>query len=138
LCRICVRSGTIGHRFKGVGEWKTLGFVMFLRRSVCGCVCEWRRSGLLLLWRYCAALGVSVRRPSRGSGQIRSDEVRRQFGTRASKLYQILEEGRHDVKLSEEDFHRITLWLDCNSDFFGSYENTEAQARGQIVRTTLE
>ncbi len=61
-----------------------------------------------------------------------------QFGARASKLYEMLERGHHDVELSKEDLHRITLWLDCNSDFFGSYENTEAQARGEVVRPTLE
>ena len=31
--------------------------------------------------------------------------------------------------LPAEDRHRITLWLDCNSEFFGAYENTQAQAR---------
>ena len=60
------------------------------------------------------------------------------FGARASKLYQILKGGHYDVNLSKEDFHRITLWLDCNSDFFGSYENTEAQARGDVVEVALE
>jgi hypothetical protein len=50
----------------------------------------------------------------------------------------MLEGGHHDLKLSEEELHRITLWLDSNSDFFGSYENTEAQARGEIVLPTLE
>ncbi len=60
------------------------------------------------------------------------------FGARASKLYQILKDGHYDVTLSKEDLHRITLWLDCNSDFFGSYENTQAQARGDIVQPTLE
>jgi hypothetical protein len=61
-----------------------------------------------------------------------------QFGATASKLYKILSRGHHDVELSKEDFHRITLWLDCNSDFFGSYENIEAQARGQIIQPTLQ
>jgi len=60
------------------------------------------------------------------------------FGARASKLLAILEQGHYDAKLSKEELHRITLWLDSNSDFFGSYENTEAQARGEIVRPTLE
>jgi hypothetical protein len=60
------------------------------------------------------------------------------FGARASRLFAILEKGHYDVKLSPEDLHRITLWLDCNSDFFGSYENTDAQARGEIVQPTLE
>ncbi len=61
-----------------------------------------------------------------------------QFGARASKLYEILRHGHHDVILSKEDLHRIILWLDCNSDFFGSYENTEAQAKGDIVQPILE
>jgi len=60
------------------------------------------------------------------------------FGARASRLYRMLSAGHHKLKLSEEDMHRITLWLDCNSDFFGSYDNIEAQARGEVVRPTLE
>jgi hypothetical protein len=60
------------------------------------------------------------------------------FGARASKLYEILSNEHHDVRLSKEDLHRITLWLDCNSDFFGSYENTKAQARAEIILPTLQ
>ncbi|NQU26083.1 MAG: NPCBM/NEW2 domain-containing protein [Candidatus Nealsonbacteria bacterium] len=60
------------------------------------------------------------------------------YGARASKLYEILKKGHYDVKLSTEEFHRITLWLDSNSDFFGSYENCEAQAHGEVVQPTLE
>jgi len=60
------------------------------------------------------------------------------FGARASKLYPMLSGGHNDLKLSKADLHRITLWLDCNSDFFGAYEDTEAQARGETVRPSLE
>lgn len=60
------------------------------------------------------------------------------FGAKAAKLSNYLDERHYSVKLSEEDFHRITLWLDCNSEFFGSYENTEAQARGEVVRPSLD
>jgi hypothetical protein len=60
------------------------------------------------------------------------------FGARASKLVQLLDKGHYDVKLSPEEFHRITLWLDCNSDFFGAYEDTESQARGEVVKPTLQ
>ena len=56
----------------------------------------------------------------------------------ASKLYKILQEDHYKVKLSKEDMRRITLWLDSNSDFFGSYENLLAQARGEVVAPTLE
>jgi len=60
-----------------------------------------------------------------------------QFGARASRLYGILKQGHYDTKLSDGDLHRITLWLDCNSDFFGSYKDTEVQAAGRIVQPTL-
>jgi len=61
-----------------------------------------------------------------------------QFGARASQLLKYLGPEHYGTKLSEEDFHRITLWLDCNSEFLGAYENVAAQLRGEIVRPTLE
>ena len=63
-----------------------------------------------------------------------------QFGARASKLFQILEKGHYDVKLSDEDLHRLTLWLDCASMFYGVYEKEggEAQLRGELATPTLE
>jgi hypothetical protein len=62
------------------------------------------------------------------------------FGARASKLYKMLKAGHHDVKLSKEDMHRITVWLDSCSIFYGVYEKEggKAQLRGEIVRPTLE
>lgn len=62
------------------------------------------------------------------------------FGARASKLYTLLKEGHHDVKLSEEEMHRITVWLDSMSNFYGVYEKEGglAQLRGEIVQPTLE
>jgi len=59
------------------------------------------------------------------------------FGARISGLLNFMDERHYGVKLSEEDFHRLTLWLDCNSEFYGSYENTHDQARGEIVYPTL-
>jgi hypothetical protein len=63
-----------------------------------------------------------------------------QFGAYASKLYPLLRDGHYDVKLSEEEMHRITLWLDCASLFYGVYakERGEAQLRGEIVQTAFE
>jgi hypothetical protein len=61
-----------------------------------------------------------------------------QFGARAAGLTKYLDESHYGVKLPAEDRHRLALWLDCNSEFFGSYENTELQARGEVVRPTLE
>lgn len=62
------------------------------------------------------------------------------FGAHASKLLKLLDEGHHDVKLSDEEFHRITLWLDMCSVFYGVYEKEggEAQLRGEVVYPTLE
>jgi hypothetical protein len=62
------------------------------------------------------------------------------FGARASKLYKLLQEGHYDVKLPDEDLHRLTLWLDCASMFYGVYEREsgQAQLRGEIARATLE
>jgi len=62
------------------------------------------------------------------------------FGARASKLLEILDKGHYDVKLPEEDMHRITLWLDCCSLFYGVYEKEGglAQLRGEIVEPTLQ
>jgi hypothetical protein len=62
------------------------------------------------------------------------------FGAKASKLYDVLQKGHYGVKLSREDMHRLTLWLDCSSMFYGVYEREggEAQLRGEVARPTLE
>ncbi|MDO8539618.1 MAG: hypothetical protein Q7S40_04195 [Opitutaceae bacterium] len=57
-----------------------------------------------------------------------------QDGARVSKLYQLLAQGHYDVKLPADDLRRITLWLDCNSNFYGAYHDMVAQAQGEIVR----
>ena len=79
-----------------------------------------------------------------GNGTIKggvhggSRSIAGSFGAKSSKLMDYLSEKHYDVRLSPEERRRITLWLDCNSEFFGSYENTAAQARGEIVRPTLD
>ena len=62
------------------------------------------------------------------------------IGARASKLLEILEKGHYDLKLSAEDFHRLTLWLDCTSMFYGVFEKEggEVQLSGGIAKPTLE
>jgi hypothetical protein len=59
------------------------------------------------------------------------------FGARAAPLLKYLRR-HHGVSLPDEDFHRLTLWLDSNSEFYGSYENTPAQSRGEVVAPTLD
>ncbi len=79
-----------------------------------------------------------------GNGTIRrgvhggSRTVPGRFGARAARLVDYLDERHHGVRLAPEEVGRITLWLDCNSEFYGAYENTEAQARGEVVGPTLE
>ena len=62
------------------------------------------------------------------------------FGARASKLIELLDKGHHDLKLTNEDFHRLALWLDCSSMFYGVFEKEggEIQLLGGIASPTLE
>ena len=62
------------------------------------------------------------------------------IGARASNLYKILEDDHHDVQLNDEEMHRITLWLDLLSNFYGVYEKEggEQQLRGKTAYPTLE
>lgn len=68
------------------------------------------------------------------SSNKRSYSIPGQDGACASKLYPILKKGHYDVQLTPEEMRRITLWLDCNSNFYGAYMETEKQARGEIVK----
>lgn len=56
------------------------------------------------------------------------------IGARASKLYPMLAKGHHDVQLTAAELRRITLWLDCNSNFYGAYDRTDDQGAGKVVR----
>jgi hypothetical protein len=62
------------------------------------------------------------------------------FGARAAKLYSMLRKGHQKVDLSPEELHRIAVWLDSMSNFYGVYEEEGgiAQLRGEIVQPTLE
>ena len=78
-----------------------------------------------------------------GNGALRrknktSRSIPGEVGTMASDLFKMLEKGHHEVQLTPEEMHRITLWLDCNSNFYGAYYDTEKQARGEVVMPRLE
>jgi hypothetical protein len=60
------------------------------------------------------------------------------FGARASRLLEYLGRDHYGVDLPPEALRRVTLWLDLNSEFYGAYEKTEAQARGEVVEPSLE
>lgn len=61
-----------------------------------------------------------------------------QFGAIRSRLYSMLKKGHHGLELTPEEMHRITVWLDSNSVFYGSDEQTKQQADGQVVQPALE
>ncbi len=62
------------------------------------------------------------------------------FGARESKLYKNghLSAAHHDVALTDEEFRRITLWLDCNSNELGAYTKADAQRKGETVWPELD
>lgn len=62
------------------------------------------------------------------------------FGARASKLLHLLDQGHHDLQLTADDYHRLALWLDCSSMFYGVFEQAggELQLSGGVARPTLE
>jgi len=62
------------------------------------------------------------------------------FGAKVSNLYKILQKDHYGVKLSPEEMHRLTLWLDCSSMFYGVYEREggQQQLKGQLATPTLE
>lgn len=76
----------------------------------------------------------SLHRPGRGGARTEPGR----FGARASRLLEYLDDRHYGVELDEEDYRRIIVWLDANSDFLGGYENVEAQRRGEIVWPTLD
>lgn len=84
---------------------------------------------------------VWTRHGGNGSGLQRnrtSRSIPGEVGARASRLFTLLEEGHYDVKLPPEDLYRLTLWMDCNSNFYGVYHDTENQAQGIAVAPILE
>ena len=63
----------------------------------------------------------------------RSYSLPMQEGARVSALWKKLEAAGAREKLPAEDLRRITLWLDCNSNFYGAYRQIKQQARGDVV-----
>ena len=82
-----------------------------------------------MAWRKHGGNGVIIQ--NQGSYSVPG-----KVGARESKLYKHLTKkgGHHDLELTPEEMRRITLWLDCNSNFYGAYLETEKQARGEIVK----
>jgi hypothetical protein len=96
----------------------------------------WSRSYVNLAAKYGFYFDVTNGSISGAHGGSRT--VAGKFGAPAARLMKYLNEKHYGVKLSDEDFQRVTLWLDANSEFYGSYENVAEQARGEVVEPTLQ
>jgi hypothetical protein len=72
-----------------------------------------------------------------GNGSIKRNHGSRsrpgKDGARGSRLYPLLLKGHGKTHLSPEEMRRITLWLDCNSNFYGAYHDLDKQARGEAI-----
>ena len=58
------------------------------------------------------------------------------FGSRASALVKLLDQGHYDVKLSEDDWNRLHTWIDGgNALFYGTFkpEDQIRQQRGERI-----
>ena len=97
-----------------------------------------------------ARVGFAFGFPGRSPGLTPTRTTPGRFGARASLLLPLIQGvpytspatkklKKHEaVKLSQGDFHRITLWLDCNSNFYGAYVKMREQVRGEVVMPELE
>jgi hypothetical protein len=77
-------------------------------------------------------------------GNPRSRSIPMGIGARASKLTQILQSTNHNGKgvdllnmLNYEEFHRITLWMDLNSNELGTYSLDIADLKAQREGITV-
>jgi len=81
---------------------------------------------------------------SGGNGAIRRNggctSIAGKIGAKGSKLLPHLTgpKGHNDLKLTPEELYRITLWIDCNTNFYGAYLQTEKQARGGLVMPSVK
>ena len=62
-----------------------------------------------------------------------SRSVPGKHGAYGAPLLKYLDSSHYGVDLTQEELRRITLWLDCNSNELGAYQDEAAQRRGEIV-----
>ena len=57
------------------------------------------------------------------------------FGTVKSRLWEVLDAGHYDVKLTRDEMHRVKCWIDLNCPLWPDYQ--ERTKRGPVpVMTT--
>ena len=60
------------------------------------------------------------------------------FGARFAKLTPFLTDKHYAVKLTLDEYRRITMWLDLNSNELGSYAKVDEQRRGEVIWPELD
>ena len=62
------------------------------------------------------------------------------FGAKASKLLSHLYPSHKNVNLTDDEFRRVTLWLDCNANEYGVYTKAKQkeQKQGKVVWPELD
>jgi hypothetical protein len=60
------------------------------------------------------------------------------FGARACRMGQALLDENHRGKISEEDYLRVVLWLDSNSQRLSAFHDVDKQMAGELVWPTLD
>ena len=57
------------------------------------------------------------------------------FGAVASPLTTLLDDGHGEVNLSEDDWDRLTTWMDANALFYGTFDEADQarQLRGERI-----
>lgn len=78
--------------------------------------------------------GGTLRTGTHGGSRSRPGRV----GASESKLGKILFDENHLQTVSDEDRHKLILWLDANALRLGAFQNEEAQKRGELVWPLLD
>ena len=62
------------------------------------------------------------------------------FGAWGSPLLTLLEKGHGKVKLSPEEWERLTIWMDANGEFYGTFDAAEQkrQLAGEAIAAPKE
>ncbi len=60
------------------------------------------------------------------------------IGARNSLMGQILSAPAHRARITPEEYHRIILWLDCNSPRLGAYHEESRQMAGELIWPRLD
>jgi cytochrome c553 len=68
-----------------------------------------------LAWAMCGGNGIQI------AHNELSYSVPGKIGARASRLYSLLKAGHGTKNMTPEEMRRVTLWLDCNSVYYGDY-----------------